>query len=63
MLTRVIEQRLVLALFGGSDQVPDEALDLVVTFVVSQAVNQQSPAAENKYNLLYFHVSPPHCSH
>lgn len=44
MLTRVIEQRLVLAFLGGCDQIPDEALDLVITFVVSQAVNQQSPA-------------------
>lgn len=43
MLTRVIEQRLVLAFLGGRDQIPDEALDLVITFVVSQAVNQQSP--------------------
>lgn len=50
-LTGVIEQRLVLALLGGCDQIPDEALDLVVTFVVSQAVNQQSPAEQKKDNL------------
>lgn len=49
MLTRMIEQRLVLAVLSGWDQIPDEALDLVITFVVSQAVNQQSPAEEKKY--------------
>lgn len=41
--TGVIEQRLVLTLFAGSNQVPDEAFDLVVTFVVFQTINQQSP--------------------
>lgn len=51
-LTRVIEQRLVLAFLGGCDQIPDEALDLVVTFVVSQAVNQQSPASPKTETLL-----------
>lgn len=45
-LTRVIQQRLVLAFLGGGDQIPDEALDLVITFVVSQAVNQESPAGQ-----------------
>lgn len=39
-LTRVIEQRLVLSVFWGGDQIPDEALDIVVTFVVFQAVNK-----------------------
>lgn len=46
MPTRVIEQRLVLTLFAGSYQVPDEAFDLVVTFVVFQTINQQSPEDE-----------------
>lgn len=40
----MIEQRLVLAFFGGGNQVPDEALDLVVAFIVSQTVNQQGSA-------------------
>lgn len=44
MLTRVIEQRLVLALLGGCDQIPDEAFDFIITFVVPQTVNKQSPA-------------------
>lgn len=43
-LTGVIEQRLVLAVFGGGNQIPDEALDLVVPFIMSQTVNQQSSA-------------------
>lgn len=46
MLTRVIEQRLVLAFFGGGNQIPDEALDLVITFIMSQTVNQQSSVWE-----------------
>lgn len=40
--TWMVEQRLVLTLLDGGDQVPDEALDLLITFVVSQAVHQQS---------------------
>lgn len=43
-LTGVIEQRLVLAVFGGGNQIPDEALDLVVPFIMSQTVDQQSSA-------------------
>lgn len=46
MLTRVVEQRLFLSFLGRRDQIPDEALDLVITFVVFQAVNQQSPAQQ-----------------
>lgn len=46
----MIEQLLVLvlALLTGGDQVPDEALDLIVTFVVLQAINQQSPEGKKK---------------
>lgn len=40
----MIDQRLVLPFLDGGDQVPDEAFDLLITFVVSQAVNQQSSA-------------------
>lgn len=40
----MVEQRLVLTLLDGGDQVPDEALDLLIALVVPQAVNQQSPA-------------------
>ena len=36
----MVHQGLVLALLAGGDEVPDEALDLVVSFVVSQAVHQ-----------------------
>lgn len=46
MLTRVVEQRLFLSFLGRRDQIPDEALDLVITFVVFQTVNQQSPAQQ-----------------
>lgn len=46
MLTRVIYECLVLAFLGGCDQIPDEALYLVIAFVVSQAVNQKSPTQQ-----------------
>lgn len=35
VLTWVIEQGPVVAFLGGWNQIPDEALDLVITFVVS----------------------------
>lgn len=31
-------------IFGWGDEVPDEALDLIVSFVVPYTVDQQSPA-------------------
>lgn len=57
-LTRVIEQRLVLPVFRGGNQIPDEALDLIVTFVVFQAVNQQSPAGRKSSLLMLLNL---HC--
>ena len=36
--------------------VPDEALDLVITFVVFQAVNQQSPAQQKQIHFKFVHV-------
>ena len=56
MLTRVVEQRLFLSFLGGCDQIPDEALDLVITFVVFQAVNQQSPAQQKQIHFKFVHV-------
>lgn len=45
----MVEQSLVLlSVFGGRDQVPDEALDFIVSFVVSEAVHQQSPGRDLK---------------
>lgn len=46
MLTGVIYECLILAFLGGCDQIPDEALYLVIAFVVSQAVNQKSPTQQ-----------------
>lgn len=44
LLTEVVLQLLGLPVLRGGDEVPHEALDLVVAAVVDQAVGQQGPA-------------------
>lgn len=43
-LTRVVGERLGGSVLAGGDQVPDEALDVLVSTVVQQAVGQQRSA-------------------
>lgn len=51
-LTRVIRQRPGGAIFTWSDQVPDEALDVLVATVMQQTVGQESPADRLHVRLL-----------
>lgn len=43
-VTRVIGQRLGGSVFARGDQVPDEALDVLITTVMQQAVSKEGPA-------------------
>lgn len=51
-LTRVVGERLGGSVFAGGDQVPDEALDVLVSTVVQQAVGQQGSADRLHVRLL-----------
>lgn len=42
--TRVVGQRLCGTIFTRGDQVPDEALDILITTVMEQAVGQKGSA-------------------
>lgn len=48
-----------LSVFGGRDQLPDEALDLLVPFVVLDAVHQQGPADHLHVLLVQMPLEPP----
>lgn len=55
----MVLQRLVMAVLRGRDEVPDEALDLVVALVVAQAVNQQRPAQQLHVTLCQVPLKTP----
>lgn len=51
-VTRMVGQCFGGPIFTGGDQVPDEALDILITTVMQQAVGQEGSADRFHINLL-----------
>lgn len=44
LITWVVLQCLIMSVFSGCDQIPDEAFNFVISFIMANTVDQKSPA-------------------